>query len=313
MRAVVVGAGLSGLMAARTLTDDGHEVIVIDKGRSVGGRMATRRIGGARLDHGAQFFTTRTDEFTAMVSEWTKAGVAREWCRGFAEHDGHPRHVGVNGMTGIAKHLARDLRVQLGSLAFSMHRDSDRWIVITDDGGAHTADRVILTAPLPQSMSLLFTAGVDVPADLRTIDYDRTIGLLVTLTGSDHAVPNPGGIQFPDEVFSFVGDNLRKGISELPALTFHANPGWSLDHWDMDVDRVARTLLDAATPHLGSATVVEHQVKKWRFAVPRSLWPEPCWVDQTGSLAIAGDAFAGPRVEGAVLSGLAAARAVSAT
>ncbi|MFN5604922.1 MAG: FAD-dependent oxidoreductase, partial [Actinomycetes bacterium] len=43
-RAVVVGAGLSGLMAARTLASRGWSVVVLDKGRGVGGRMATRRI-----------------------------------------------------------------------------------------------------------------------------------------------------------------------------------------------------------------------------------------------------------------------------
>ena len=58
---------------------------------------------------------------------------------------------------------------------------------------------------------------------------------------------------------------------------------------------------------------VEHQVKRWRFATPRTIWPEPCWVASgTDPLALAGDAFAGPRVEGAVLSGLAAADALLA-
>lgn len=61
MRIVIVGAGLSGLVAARSLAASGHDVSVLDKGRGVGGRLATRRIGDAVLDHGAQFFTVRTD------------------------------------------------------------------------------------------------------------------------------------------------------------------------------------------------------------------------------------------------------------
>ena len=67
MKCVVVGAGLSGLVAAQTLQQDGHEVLVLDKGRSVGGRLATRRIGNATFDHGAQFFTVRNNAFAEHV------------------------------------------------------------------------------------------------------------------------------------------------------------------------------------------------------------------------------------------------------
>jgi predicted NAD/FAD-dependent oxidoreductase len=73
VRVVIVGAGLAGLSAARLLRDAGHDVVVLDKGRSPGGRCATRRIGNATLDHGAQFFTVRSDEFARCVDEWSAA------------------------------------------------------------------------------------------------------------------------------------------------------------------------------------------------------------------------------------------------
>ena len=49
MRVTVVGAGIAGLTAARAL-DGNHDVVVLDRGRSVGGRLATRRMGDA-VDH----------------------------------------------------------------------------------------------------------------------------------------------------------------------------------------------------------------------------------------------------------------------
>ena len=48
--------------------------------------------------------------------------------------------------------------------------------------------------------------------------------------------------------------------------------------------------------------------KRWRMATPRTTWPERCW--SKDGIVLAGDAFGGPRIEGAVLSGLAAAQRV---
>ena len=92
MQVVVVGAGLAGLAAARMLNESGHDVIVLEKSRATGGRCATRRIGDAVFDHGAQFFTARSDEFSELVELWRDADVAREWCRGFGAGDGHARY-----------------------------------------------------------------------------------------------------------------------------------------------------------------------------------------------------------------------------
>jgi predicted NAD/FAD-dependent oxidoreductase len=130
------------------------------------------------------------------------------------------------------------------------------------------------------------------------------------LDSDDHAVPAPGGVQNPDDTFQFIGDNKAKGISEVPALTFHFSPSFSEARFDADPATVHAELLEAAAPWLGRAGVVESQVKKWRFATPRRAWPEPCWVAPGMPLVLAGDACAGPKVEGAALSGLAAAAAV---
>lgn len=311
MRVVVVGAGISGLCAADELRRSGHDVVVIDKGRSVGGRLATRRIGDARLDHGAQFFTVRDDSFAAIVDEWLRDDVVTEWCRGFNGDDGHPRFVGRAGMNSIAKHVARALDVRCNALAFAVQRTSSGWTVVVDDSSTLDCDAIVMTCPLPQTFSLLFTAGIEMPEELRTIDYDRTIGLLAVLDGPT-ALGEPGGIQNPDDTFSFIGDNLRKGISETSSVTFHANAQWSLDHFDDPLEELQSLLLAATPAYLGTSQVVTSQVKKWRFATPRRSWPDRCWVHESGSLVLAGDAFAGPKVEGAVLSGVAAAGVLTA-
>ena len=307
MRVVVVGAGLAGLVAAREVQTAGHEVVVLDKSRSSGGRCATRRIGDAVLDHGAQFFTVRNDDFARINDEWLRNDITREWCRGFGAGDGHPRYCGTRGMTSISKHLAMGLDVRYGQMAFNIEQSEGQWRVHLDDATYHEAERVVVTCPMPQSMALLVNAGLSVPDAIRTIEYDKTIAALVVIDG-DSNVPEPGGVQDGDATFSFVADNRRKGVSPLAALTLHCNAAFSEAKWWADPAATHAEVMELARPWIGSARVVEHQPKRWRMATPRTTWPERCW--SSDGIVLAGDAFGGPRVEGAVLSGLAAAQRV---
>ena len=105
---VIVGAGMAALTAGEALQTRGWKVVLLDKGRRAGGRMATRRIGSSRFDHGAQFFTARDERFRKAVACWEADGWAAPW---FGE-DGHIRYRAVGGMNELAtncpaEHLRR--------------------------------------------------------------------------------------------------------------------------------------------------------------------------------------------------------------
>ena len=112
---------MAGLTAASELQRAGCRVLVLDKGRGVGGRLATRRTDLGAFDHGAQFFTARDPQFRSRVEAWQAAGIVRAWATGFAlaagafKHDGETRFCGVNGMASIAKHLASGLDVRVNA------------------------------------------------------------------------------------------------------------------------------------------------------------------------------------------------------
>ena len=281
--------------------------------------MATRRIGAARFDHGAQFFTIRSDAFAARIQPHIDSGLVYEWCRGFpkadgAHGDGYPRYAVRGGMNALAKAMAAPLDVRCNSFVFAIRPNVEAagrggaWSIALDDGSALTADAVVVTCPVPQSYSLLVAGGLTLPEALIRADYDRTIAVMLSLS-APAAVPEPGGTPDPGGVLSFVTDNQRKGVSDTPAVTVHAKAGWSEAHWGDDPAALVDALSAEAARYLGGAAVIEAQVKRWRFATPRTVWPDPCWTaaGAAGPLALAGDAFAGPKVEGAVQSGAAAA------
>lgn len=65
----VIGAGMAGITAARTLVQAGHRVSVFEKSKGAGGRMATRVTAYGGFDHGAQYFTVRDERFMKALNE----------------------------------------------------------------------------------------------------------------------------------------------------------------------------------------------------------------------------------------------------
>jgi renalase len=317
---VVVGAGISGLLAARELQVAGWRVVVFERARRVGGRMATRRLGSGTFDLGAQFFTVRSERFAGLVDEWLEAGIAREWTRGFADaegrhnEDGYPRYRGSEGMTSIPEYLAQGLDVHTCETVVEVNANNQLWEICTESGHQETGTALLLTAPVPQSVALAGSGDFELPVEARRrldrISYDPCLALTVLVNGQT-GVPEPGGVQIKGEPLDWIGDNRRKGISAVPAITVHAGPGWSREHFDAGEAKITDSLLRFAGNQLGSdlvPMVVETSLTRWRYSWVTRSHPEPYLLaSETPPLLFAGDAFGGAKVEGAALSGLAAA------
>ena len=70
MDVVVVGSGIAGLSCARTLVDGGARVRVVERGRVVGGRLASKRFAGRYADIGAAYLVADDPDFTTQVASW---------------------------------------------------------------------------------------------------------------------------------------------------------------------------------------------------------------------------------------------------
>lgn len=304
--AIVVGAGISGIAAARKLQSYGHVVEVIEKGRGVGGRMATRRFAGASFDHGAQFFTSRGSEFTELIETANQNGAVKKWTNGFSDKpDGYARWCGSSGMTSLVKWMVAEANIKV------------RTATTVNDLRDTPANAYVLTAPVPQSLAILsFSQMLPNPRthiQLSSISYKPTIAILLRLEDSPSMFPEHGGIQFLDHPdLAFVSDNQRKGVSDEPAVTVHLSNSLSESLWehpDQDVLTETTALIE---DHLSGVAISDYQIQRWRYAGPEDVWADPTVVwGSKPTIALAGEAFAGPKVEGAFRSGLAAAEKIN--
>jgi predicted NAD/FAD-dependent oxidoreductase len=307
MKVLIIGAGIAGLTAARRLRESGWTVTILDKGRGPGGRLATRRIGVQRFDHGAQYIRAISPRFRQAIAEWREAGAVEEWFH----VDGAPRYRGAGGMNAIAKHLAHGLDVRLGVKAELAEHDGGEWRVTAAAGQFFTAKVLLVTAPAPQALDLLGQAGAAVLPKVRQTGYSPCFALMLALEGPS-GLPGPGFVRPASGPIAWAADNCVKGITEGGgALTIHATPSFTEAHFDTPQEEVAAKLIGAARPWTGQAGIREWQLHRWRYSLVTRPGPEPCCCAPTpGPLVLAGDAFGGPRVEGAFLSGYAAAQAI---
>jgi hypothetical protein len=315
-RILIIGAGISGLMAGHLLNHHGFKTTILEKSHGVGGRMATRRFDGGVFDHGAQFFTGRNEIFHDYVDQWLKNKIIKLWSNGFPPNptDGHPRYMGVKGMTGIAKHLAISLDIRFTERALFLDHKDQRWSIQTDQENIYLADALILTAPVPQSILLLQNGQNDIRSniieELADISYEPCLGLLMT-SDDEPFIDPPGAYQLSGEPIAWICDNRVKGISKSrTAITVHAGPEFSRKYWNLDDKTLVRTLFHTVSDWI-PVSYKECQVKRWLYSHPRVVFEERTFlISDPAPIALAGDAFGGPRIEGAALSGLAAAQTI---
>ncbi len=120
---MVLGAGMAGLAAARCLQEAGRAVLVLDKGRRIGGRCATRRIAGFSFDHGAQYVTARGPDFASLCEAARQAGLLAEW----VSPAGKNVLSGRQAMRDLPGFLGQGLTIRQEVEITRIHREAGRY------------------------------------------------------------------------------------------------------------------------------------------------------------------------------------------
>lgn len=326
LHVAIVGAGMSGLMAARALFDHGLKVTVFEKSRGVGGRMATRRGDNqSGFDHGAQYFTVRDDRFRRFVDAWRDQGLVASWpdtkCgpdqkivvirNGSIESGSESvaRFVGVPAMNSICKHLAQGLEIHKQTRIGKIEKDGKGIRLLGEPGNSlGKFDRVIVSAPAAQASELL----VDFAMLRQQISTIRMNPCWAAMCSFDSAVTNEWvGAFLHDSFLSWSARNSTKpGRSKATEdLVIHAQPEWTEENWQRDPASICRAMLEEfwRVTGLERQVPVQIQAHRWKYAIPVESSPAGGFFDPDAGIAACGDWAGGSRVEGAFLGGLSAA------
>jgi renalase len=304
---IVVGAGIAGLACARELVDAGVPVRVLDRGRVVGGRLASKRLDGRYADIGAGYLTADDPGFAGRLESWRIAGLARPWTDTFDVYQGvRPqgpatgpvRWAAPGGLRSLAEDLAAELDVTLEHTVTGVGPGP------VVDGEA--ADAVVLAMPGPQALRVLGDGLSELRAVADGQRWSPVLAAVLTYperTWRDFHAAFVNAAPVLEKVF----DDGDRRSDRAPVLVAHSTAAFARQH--LDDPAGAADQMAAAVSELLGLPEARAYVHRWTYAAPEP--GEGPFAEQDG-VYLAGDAFGRPRAQTAWLSGRAVARAIIA-
>lgn len=328
---VVVGAGIAGLTCARRLHQAGYQVLVLEKSRGLGGRMATRRLDQQPVDHGCRFLAGQTPLMTQLIEQLRPTGQIVPWqancyqleARGNRQlQPPQVRWIAPQGMSAIARPLAADLTIQRQTRVTTLVPTSAAWQVQLEAGEPAAARAVVLAVPAPQAEAMLHLTTAELEptvSKLAQVKFEASLTVLAGYRSAPVLAPADaagwmvyGNAESP---FAWVGLDSSKRPSAAQSVVVVQSSDRFAQPWleTYELAQAGQLLLAQTSDLIGVqlSSPAWQQQHRWRYAIARSIGSgEPIYTQQPLPLACCGDWCSGQGIDAALTAGWAAAAAI---
>jgi renalase len=264
---VVIGAGIAGLSFARSIKQQGREVLILERSRAVGGRCATWRHAYMALDYGVPFLHARSPLFWHTVDQMLGADVLSGWpqrvqgngptCQPRALDPG-VRHAALRGgLNTLAKKLAGDIEILRESEVTNIKTIQGSFQL----GGANFSFRtqtLVLAAANGESLRLLqdsdFAPSVTGATALFGLAPTLpTLSLLVCYDTPPAQMDWELLLPETSASIQLISNESSKNVAgHKLCLCIQAQPAWSRQRLNSPAREWTRDILSEAAPLLGN-------------------------------------------------------------
>jgi renalase len=198
---VVIGAGLAGLVCAQSLQQAGYCVVVVEKSKGLGGRLATRRLPQGHADHGVRCVEHQGTLTHGLIHNLLARQVLQPWTdtiyitdrEGFRPLKSSMVYACDAGITAVAKVLGTGLEILRGQRVTAIHALSEpgsfqvshpsqrAWRLtlspVDRSAGEHSGDYPSDHSSTPCLMAKALVVAIPAPQALELVEPLRNQGL----------------------------------------------------------------------------------------------------------------------------------------
>lgn len=338
-RVGIVGAGMTGATVASLLRSEcaDSKLVVLDKGRGVGGRMSTSRSVKANsfpVDLGAQYISiteTYKEKHRRFHEELISAGILtplRSEIEGNRSRDPSvSHHVAPQGVSSIVKHFLNQSEAELHTCeqVTQVNVTGNTVEVVSEGGNTYQCGSLVLTMPVPQILQLkgtiadIIDSRPDVKKKLEMVSYSSRFAVGLFYNQGTKIGYTWGGKYIPeDSCIRFVAiENIKRNLNNPklgPSVVVHTNVPFGMEHLEQDKNIMVPTILQHlrdVLPELPEPDEIKGH--KWRFSQVHNAYEDSpgCVVlNENPLILLAGDAFSHSTMDGCIQSAISTKEAL---
>lgn len=320
MNVAIIGAGIAGLAAARTLNQSGHVSTLFERESVPGGRCATVIKEGFIFDTGASSIAPRGREIELVVTQELDHSQLVQVTKPIYTHIGlrvspgdqtrntNPRYAYLSGNATLPALLAANYDMRLGQAVDC--------IELVDNGcevQGERFDAVIVATTLPEAIPLLHRAGVH--RQLTTTRFRSCLAVLLGYDKETDDLPYHALIE-PEQrhPLTWLSVESMKCPGRAPAgcsaMVAQLGPQFSREYFDAPDQSIVDSTAEYVERLFGVSfsNPIVTGVVRWRYSQPENITMFDAVNNHKSRVILAGDGLLGGRVEYAYSTGIRAAK-----
>ena len=303
----IAGTGLSAIFAAiRIRSQMDVNLLMFDKARGLGGRLATRRVDNGKFDHGAQYFNLSELKEIPEIKELIDSKI-------ICSLENSDKFFAPGGMTNIAKFLLEGFDIKKQHKLIDFKKNGHEYILNFENTESLACNDLILSCPMPQTIEILENSDPnylkDFMTDLSILEYEPCIVLMIKSKNKLAHLNKELGNLYEGRNISWVGDNSLKQVSDVENFyTVQCNENFSKENFENEYERTNDLLKTELETIFGDGYEILSN-HKWRYSVPKNFYEgdDSLIIREENFIGLCGDIFTNGKFSGAIKSGISIA------